>query len=133
MSVKVDWYLTNHIMFIRFGETMTMADVRDFSSKAIALLDEAETPGDIKVNIIVDESRLYKMPGKVWEIARNMPALTHEKIGWVVFCNPDRKSPVAFVTDLLTRLIPGRYRRVDTIDEALDFVQKIDPYIIQIS
>lgn len=125
MSHSTDWYQEGHVILTTFSENLTIEELRENDA---VILDMVSSSNE-KVHLVIDVTKLKKFPTKVGEIRQSAARyLQRDNMGWLVvigFSNP----LIRFLSSVITQLSNINLIQVDSIDEAITRLQKIDPVI----
>jgi len=120
MSSQLSWYLENRVMQIVNHGEVTDQDLFDLDESAVHYMDQGSAP---LVHLIIDHRKGINSPSAKGLMQLKWPK--HPKMGWIVMvgmANPLQK----FVTAVASNFFKTRLRMVDTMDEALDFLNDVD-------
>ncbi len=82
--------------------------------------------GQPPVHLIVDDSGVQSAPRRLDQLLRAMSFVQHPAFGWGIMIG---NAPLShrFLIDLIGRLSPVSYHRLDTLSEAMAFLHAQDP------
>lgn len=128
MRNEINWLVKDKVVLIKVNGDVTVERVQDTSAQVIELLEL--TPSNA-VHIMVDETNQGRMIRSLKLFSSAGEFIKHPKVKWlVVFGNED---PIAnFLAATLAGLARVQYRRVATLDEARDFVEKVDLSLLDV-
>jgi hypothetical protein len=121
MPYTMNWYLPERIVHSVGTGVMVLADVRGFLDDGYAMIDQ----GKPLVHLIVDISSVGKVESIPQSLRMVRGSTIHPNMGWVIFVG--RMNPVVtLLANLAGAIIQSRYRRCDTLDDALEFLKERD-------
>jgi hypothetical protein len=121
MPYTIAWYLPERIVISEGTGLMILADVRGFLDDGYAMI----ATGKPLVHLIVDISRVEKVESIPKSLRMVRESTIHPNMGWVIFIG--RMNPmVTLLANLAGAIIQSRYRRCDTLADALDFLKERD-------
>lgn len=129
---KISWYREGWIILVEYPAEYTEDDLEaTVSAKPVLrMLDAGQGPlvhviqdfstlGAFQITRLTKLVQVNKQPGRV-------ELYTHPKLGWIVDVTIP-ESPIRFLDAAIMNMFTGRYRAVDTIEQALDFLKQQDP------
>jgi len=118
-----EWYLENRIIIAHYSGAVTLADLRGSCQRELELLDASTAQ---YVDVLVDITEQTSREGSLMEV-RNIfqSVMAHPKKRWTILFGP--AYPQSYINDVVARSYRARYRSMDTLTEALDFLKKQDP------
>ena len=120
MSSQLSWYLENRVMQIVNQGELRDQDLFDLDGSAIQYMEQCSVP---LVHLIIDHRLGSNSPSAKGLMQLKWPK--HPKMGWIVMiglANPLQR----FVTAVASNFFKTRLRMVNTLDEALDFLNEVD-------
>lgn len=124
MAVEVKWLVPDHVMLTHVYGTLIEADINTIFEDGFKLI-ESSTHQPIHAIIKAD---LDTAPSLSTLSKMGRQRSTHPRSGWSVIVMPTNPV-VRFGADLMSQLIKVRYRRVDTMEDALKFLKDLDDSI----
>lgn len=120
MPVEVRWYCDGLVLYARLNGKITGSDLVDYSTTIQRFMATSDAP---LVHLLVDISGVQAYP-PLRDIMKSvrMPAQT----GWSLVMGVASNVMLNFMTQVVTSALQLRFRKADTLDEALDFLQKVD-------
>jgi len=126
MPIETKWLLENRIVLVCTSGHVEAADMRNMSDMTIKMFESCEVP---LVHILINE-QADSLPKSVGHITKATEFMRHEKMGWFIIFGND--NPVMkFQSYLVSKVMRLRYRRVNTMQEALEFLQMVDSTLLQ--
>jgi hypothetical protein len=123
MPITVDWYLDGRVMKIEMVGAFSVDDLIGAASQAVALVESTDTP---LVHCVLDNTHIGDTSASLADINRaSQPMLKHERMGWVLVYG-NNSQMTRFTGNIVAQISRTRYRMYDTLDDALDFLQKMD-------
>ena len=123
MPQKTDWYLENRIIIARYSGAVTLADLRGSCQRELELLNTSTAQ---YVDVFVDITKQTSREGNLMEVRNIFQAvMAHPKKRWTILFGP--AYPQSYINDVVARSYRARYRAVDTLIEALNFLKAQDP------
>jgi hypothetical protein len=121
MPYKLSWYLPGRIILCEGDGTIESDEVFTFTQRA----SEMVISGKPLVHVIFDFRQVQKLasvPQALKTLQQNPP---HPDMGWVIFVGKLNPMLTTFA-DFVGMMLRLRYRRLDTIDEAVSFLRERD-------
>ena len=121
MPFTISWYMPDRIIYVELSGTVTAADVQAFIAQMYDMVASSKLP----VHSITDTHRVVKIESipAVFKTAQAAPM--HQNAGWSIMVGSINPF-VNFAADFVSSIMHSRYRRFDTMQQALDFVQERD-------
>ncbi|MBE2270608.1 MAG: hypothetical protein IAE80_20390 [Anaerolinea sp.] len=120
MPIKSTWLVKGHIIFaVSWGE-VTPDEFAATEAPMQQFLNNAEADF---LHVVVDHSLLESLPRFQQMIQRAWG--THPRLGWVIFYGV-QSSVLAFQSSMTAQLLKVRLRFVDTLADALTYLQQAD-------
>ena len=123
MPYSINWYIENEIIYIHYSGTPTYDEFRDAILTANDLIEGSSR---ILVHIISDLGDVTQIPSSkdALKLAREVGA--HERVGWTIFIR-ETSALTKMMVAMFTSLTKVRTRSFNTIDEAINFLENMDP------
>jgi hypothetical protein len=120
MAFDIRWIKAGHLLHVNLYDPMTDADAEAFNT---VMNEYFEASTRILVHGIFD----FSQATSVYPLKRiaNFTFPKHHRMGWNVFVGLPNKQ-VAFILSIATQLFKLRVRNVNTMDEAMEFIQYVD-------
>jgi hypothetical protein len=120
MSFEIRWINEGHLLHVDFFDPMTDADAEAFNN---VMNEYFEASSRLFVHGIFD----FSQATTVYPLKRiaKFTFPKHQRMGWNIFVGLPNKQ-VAFILSVATQLFKLRVRNVDSMNEALKFVQYVD-------
>lgn len=126
MGSELRWIQEGHVLFSRYYGVVTMDTMRAGASAFVEFLDKTEFP---QVHVVYDNTQQTKGPTNLVEIRRvSKPVFEHPKIGWNIVVTPNPLNK--FLTSMLMQAYNVHWRAVNSYEEAMKVLQKIDPSLV---
>jgi hypothetical protein len=122
MFCEMTWYLENRVIYVRYPEIVTAEVAADYVNRTTAYI--RSSPAAL-VHTISDPSRVRQLP-PISESKKIVAMLNEPRMGWAATygsSNPLLKMLVQVVTNV----IPVHVRFVNDLDDAIKFLNHIDP------
>jgi hypothetical protein len=120
MPIRIDFLVDQHLSYTSVWDTMTTEQLRAYDVQAMKLLDASSYP---LLHTIYDYTHAKSIP-PLREML-NLKAGKHPKVGWVVFVNV-QDIMLRFILSSTAQLFRLRLRMMNSVDEALEFLQSVD-------
>ncbi len=124
LTVVVDWFTENRVVFMQFQEHVTIDDMVEASYEGHA----HTILGDAPVHILVDARKVKTFPLNARLMNERLPAHpAPERVGCVLVVTPDN-ALMRLVTLLFTqfKLVKHKFRVFTDIDSAIQFLYEND-------
>jgi hypothetical protein len=116
------WYCEDHVIFLRFVGKITADDLPAMDTFVVRCY---ESSPQVMVHMIVD----------VRDVTEHTPlrqtlrlrSLRHARRGWMMTVGALQHPVSRFVVGAITSMFKIRHRDADGVDEALDFLQGLNP------
>jgi len=126
MPYKHNWYIEGHIVSAEVWGDQTLDEMDQSNADLLEFIEEFDHP---TVHVIINDDRLNSIPVSLINLRETLTYSTHPKLGWVVMTGVPKNSIVDFLVGMLAKLVRARYIRVQSFDEALNYLHKVDPTI----
>ena len=130
MPQQTSWIIENHLVQMKYTGDISVEDLVEGSTQLKANLESSDAP---LVHVLVDVLEMTSFPKRVQEITPIVrEAMSHPRYGWLVlvgFKNPFVSS-LAF---LVSQIFRSRYRAFKTYDEAMHFLEQVDPELMHLA
>ncbi len=123
MAFKVSWYIQGRVIYDEVWGAVTIDDVSGTSDALRVLLDEA-TGGEQRCHVIVDITRLSRLPLTLGQTNKAISHFKHPNLGWSLLVN--RNKFALFLASVIAQMFRARFRAFATIEEALQFLIEQD-------
>lgn len=121
MPYSVDWFRPNHVIQLELIGNVSLEEAKHINTELLALLGQAETT----VHMVADATTLENFPKNILQIKNTQAYLQHPKLGWIFFISQPNPL-IRFFATTIAQVIGTRLRIVETIDEAVTIIDKID-------
>jgi hypothetical protein len=120
MAFEIRWIKEGHLLHVDFYDPMTDNDAEAFNTVMNEYFDASTR---ILVHGIFD----FSQATSVYPLKRiaKFTFPKHARMGWNIFVGLPNKQ-VAFILSIATQLFKLRVRNVNTMDEAMEFIQYVD-------
>lgn len=131
MFEKIYWYLDGRILMADFGGTASLEDVKKASKLALMMLNnENQPPMTHVIANVINVSNLDASILKLHPMREAItPVLSNPHTGWFVLVDSEPDHVILFIIKTITELTSRRMRVVPTLQDALQFIDDIDPSI----
>ena len=121
-NVTVQWLLPDRVILIEARGKLNVADREQAHSQIIALIHSCATP---EVHLISDTKQMTYIP---WSVFNRPSGLAgHPRRGWWLNVGTVPTVRIKWLSRLLAQLSRRRYIHCESIDEAIQTLQKLDP------
>jgi hypothetical protein len=121
-NVTVGWLLPERVILIEARGELNVADREQAHSQIIGLIHSCATPA---VHLISDTQQMTHIP---WSVFNRPSGLAgHPRRGWWLNIGTVPTVRIKWLSRLLAQLSRRRYIHCESIDEALQTLQKLDP------
>jgi hypothetical protein len=120
MSIQLSWYLENRVMLLVNHDQNTDQDMLAIDQPMINYLNQSNAP---LVHVIMDNIGSTYTPSI--KVLKTLQYPKHPRLGWLILIgliNPFQR----FIAAVVTTFFKTRLRMVNTMDEALDFLNEVD-------
>ena len=125
MPFEVSWYQPERVVLLKAEGVLTPQEVQGVVAETGATLIDSTA----LVHFLVDMRTLQKIEDIPAALKAVQSGPTHPHMGWMIVVG--RMNPmVKFALDFVGLLTKSRYRRFDTMPEALSFLKEIDGTLI---
>ncbi len=121
ISYSIDWVINKRVLYSRVWGVQTQEHIEQSDEDMKQFLEE----GTPLIHLIMDARELESMPKSLGNIQSTISAITDPAYGWVVAI--ETKNPVTkFMGLMVAKLFRLRFRRVATIEDAIQFLSEMD-------
>lgn len=121
-KVTVRWLLPDRVILIEARGELNIADRELAHSQIIGLIHACATP---EVHLISDTKQMTRIP---WSIFNRPSGLAgHPRRGWWLNIGTVPTVRIKWLARLLAQLSRRRYIHCESLDEAMQMLQKLDP------
>ena len=122
MPVTASWWLKDHVISIVMDGDFSDEDIQMASNTAYALIDSSDEP---YVHVLLDNTTIGQTNARAADMNRAArPMLKHERLGWLGVYGKNNVL-TRFATNVVMQLVHNRFRMVNTLEEALDFLSNL--------
>ncbi len=127
MPINVYWLLEHRVSYMQFEGAVTLDELREAITVWIDMLDAS--PDALLVHSVQDVGNITSFPSHL-KVVKDVvtPAHEHPRMGWVVTVNLN-DAIIRFLVTMVEKLTRSRQRFVDTPDDALAFLNQVDPLL----
>ena len=125
MPYKVSWYQPDRIILSEFDGILTIDEVRAYVQQCYEMIDS----GQPLVHSIIDVRGLKKIESVPDSLKAVQTTPTHPNSGWTIVVG-SLNPLVTFVVDFMGMITKSRYRRFDSVPEAIDFMKERDQTLV---
>ena len=123
MAYKTQWVIQDRLVYGQLSGDMTVEDMTVFNQENEAILEE----GVPLVHFLIHDADLTSVPISLGTLSNVLSFIKGENLGWVVTIGEGSFRMGEFLSATLARIAQVRYKRVATLQEAIDFLQPLDP------
>jgi hypothetical protein len=121
-NVTVRWLLPKRVILIEARGEVDLLEREAVHSQIIAMIHSCATPS---IHLISDTKQMTHI---TWSVFNRPSALaSHPRRGWWMNIGTVPTMPVKWLSRLLAKLSRRRYIYCESMDEALQTLQKLDP------
>jgi hypothetical protein len=124
MPFHIGWYVEQQVIYARLEGDLTPEEYQACLRASAAML---QTVHEGQVHILNDVAQIRRMPN-LFETIRSVPKTPQPQMGWMLTIG-ESNTLRRFWSDLFARIAPIRYRRFETVDQALEFLRQEDSHI----
>ncbi|MEZ4669902.1 MAG: hypothetical protein R3E39_18510 [Anaerolineae bacterium] len=125
MAYNVDWYVEDQVIYAKLVGNVTVQEFRTMMQSGTLMIDSVEIG---ESHFIFDFTRLEQLQN-FGHMVQAMPKTAPKQMGWLIVVGEN--SPLKrFWGEAFARVAPAKFKRYDTIEQALAFLQKQDPNIV---
>jgi hypothetical protein len=120
MPIKVKWFYEGLVIHAQLEGILTGPDLTEYADNLDKLIATSDAP---LIHLITDLSGMEMYPS-LGEVMRSlhMPP----RLGWTLVMGAKTNKIVRFLMQVITSSMRLRFRELESIDEAVDFLQKMD-------
>jgi hypothetical protein len=123
MSYTINWHIPNRVAIVQIEETLTLEDGYAQNSYMMPLLNEADQP----IHMIIDLTLTRKFPMRLDEnVWAGTQYMRHPMMGWLMIINRGSNPLLHMLMSVVGKTTGVKVRFVDSFDEALTSLQKLD-------
>ncbi len=127
MPVLVTWYIEHRVVYARYYGEITVEEMKENNAQLETHLDAAEAPAYILADARDAEKFPFSMSA-LWDVATGKP---HPKLYWSLNVTPQRMQ--RFIATLLSQFNRVNSKQFATMEEALEFLQRLDKSLPDLS
>ena len=120
MPLAIKWYCDGLVVYARVTGTLTIENLKELNAQVHRMVESSDAP---LVHLVTDLSQITAYPS-LGEAMRNVRF--EERVGWSIVIGTNERKMVKFITSVIASALRLRFRQVNNLDEALDFLQKVD-------
>jgi hypothetical protein len=121
MPYRISWLVEGRVILAELSGDLTAEELIPYDRAICQHLDAAKA---FQVHYLVDTSRVQGLPGM--NDMKDFSFLRHPRMGWTAAVGI--QSPlVRSVGNFLSKLYKIKARELKSVDEALEFLQSVDP------
>ena len=130
MPISISWIIEDKLLMVKMIGEVTMEELNDLTQNSLDIL--SQSAGEVHHQII-DLSETTKLPSHIKEIGDlTRPVNEHEAMGWVIMFGI-KNQLLKFIATMATQLSRGKVKVVDSYDDALDTLKRVDAQLTNIS
>jgi hypothetical protein len=122
MAVELSWHVRNHLIFVRLSGHITFHDLEELYRTTVRSMQASDAP---MVHVLMDDGDITDFPKSIPELRNMMRWQEHHKLGWVV-AYPNNNPLLNFIATVLSQTFGSRYRRVESLEDALTYLRDAD-------
>lgn len=119
MPIETSWYQEPHIRLTRDIGMISAADIETWAKGELVLLEQTSHP----VHMIVDMSEMGLFAPNLTGMPIVFQLLKHKQLGWIIFVKTNRL--VNMWIEVFARLTQARFKRMETIADAAEFLNQL--------
>ena len=124
MPYTISWFVPERIIYIQATGVFTTPEIMEMNKEYFQLVDAGKKP----IHALVNASQLDKIDFKI----KDIPSLLmphDERFGWTLIVTTNRF--FSFVSNISTHVTGSQYKTVDTLQDALDVLPRLDSSLPQ--
>jgi hypothetical protein len=121
MGTESAWLIKEHVVLTHLGDF----DIPELEEMAQAMATYQTSTSASQVHQVVDVRDLKNSPPNINALRQHLGYWQHPKMGYVIAVGINNPV-VSFLAQILPKMIGVKFHKVDTIDEAIKFLQKMD-------
>lgn len=122
MAAKMSWYFGSKVVLCALSGRVTPDDLKQIDNQAAQYLNQGKAP----VHVFVDVRKLEKFPRNLFQVKTILQTLRSRPLGWEVLIGRQTLL-VRFVAWLVAQASGTHLQMVDTLEQAVAFLSRIDP------
>lgn len=123
MPITTKWWLEGRVIEVKIVSSFEVDDLTQAVIQAQALMDSTS---EQRVHILVDNTLIGPTNAHAADMNREAkPLMQDERLGWVIVYGKNNVL-TRFATNIVMQLMHPRFRMVNTLAEALSFLNHID-------
>jgi hypothetical protein len=120
MAQEMNYWVERRVILHRVDGNLTSQEFRDANVKAVRLVQEGTAP----VHHVIDAVRLGKVELNLKQLSEIVTLLREPNLGWVVLIGGNVIT--RFLASVMTQQDPVKFRVVDTLDDAVQLIKRMD-------
>lgn len=122
MPYQIEWFLPKQIVYVQFIGDLTEDDLSVYAGELSQYIESSDAK---MVHLLLDDSRLEKFPRSITQFRALFAVLKDPKVGWNLAFGT--RNPFANIVSVMVgKVLNLRFRRFNTREDALHFVQQMD-------
>lgn len=121
MSCEIKWFADHRIIMCTVIGDITIEEVKQANEDIKVLLDQGRSP----VHVISNVLELGNFPLNLTQIKNSTDYLYHPAMGWQVVAG-HHNPMIRFIASVASQVAHVNLRMVDTMDEAITFLERVD-------
>ncbi|PJF21133.1 MAG: hypothetical protein CUN56_12645 [Phototrophicales bacterium] len=123
MPYDLSWYIEKRVMMIYLTGHITTEELYEMTDETRVLLEQ----GEGKVHALVDYSQAESIPRSLSTLVNEIKREKDPKQGITILIMPKTNKMMQFVANIMMQVIGLEFRQVQTMDEALNTLRRVDP------
>jgi hypothetical protein len=125
MRVESAWLIKEHVVLTHLGDF----DIPELAEMAQEMATYQATTSATHLHQIVDVRDLRHFPANVNVLRQHLSYWQHPKMGYIIALGINNPI-VSFLAQILPKMIGVKFHKVDTLDEAIQYLQKMDSNLV---
>jgi hypothetical protein len=127
MPFSISWYVPDRVILVELSGVLTTTEIQTFTAQSYEMI----AAGKPLVHFITDSQQIRKIESIPEALKAVQASPNHENGGWYIMVGSINPF-VNFASDFVSSIMRSRYRRFDTMQEALDFIKERDESLVSI-
>ena len=121
MNIETRWYIKDRVAYVHMSGIIGVNEMVTLNEQITAFIEDGVAVGAPLVHFLVDDSGVTETKLKLNQINSVMPVIRHRSFGWAITIGNENPF-VKILVYLVSQLARVRFRRVNTRQEAIDFL-----------
>ena len=121
MPFQYQWLIEGRVVYARAWGERTVEEIEESSAAVLKYLEE----GKPLVHVIRDETGVTSAPANLGKLKTMVEVARHPAMGWIINIGESGKV-TDYVSGLVIRVARARFRKMPSVQEAMDFLLMVD-------